>query len=130
MVIKNMDKTIKDLLLAYAKGQRYFKNWYIEDESLLLEGLELSNTCFENCFLFISFKKTKLYKVDFINCNLKEADFTEADFNHSKIKNCSIESAIFKGAKIDNLVFEENYYFGLSLGQADFKKMMDHQNKK
>jgi len=38
---------------------------------------------------------------------------------------CLVECAMFQGARVDNFVFTENYYYGLTLGQGDFIKLLE-----
>ena len=119
---KSENRTLEELLSAYSKGKRHFVNWDF-DEDLSAKGLDLPDIFFENCFLFLDFRESKLTGAKFIACNIKTADFRNADLTNATIKNCSLESAMFKGAKTDNLTFEENYCFGNTVGQEDFEEL-------
>ena len=111
------NRILNEFLSAYSSGTRHFKNWDFEENNSVQE-LDLSDVFFEDCFLFLDFRNTKLTKSKFIRCNLKTADFRGADLTNGMIKNCSVESTMFKGAKISNLIFEENL-------QMDFQIQTD-----
>ena len=51
-------KTIRDLQLAYSKGQRQFDNWDFEEEGSV-QGLDLTGVEFGNCFMFLDFQECK-----------------------------------------------------------------------
>jgi uncharacterized protein YjbI with pentapeptide repeats len=117
---------VKDFLLAYSKGRRYFSNLEF-DENESVRGANLSEVFFENCFLFLDFTDVKLKGAKFIGCNIKTADFSNSDLTNAIIKNCSVESITFKGAKTENLTFEENHCYGNIVGQKDFESFFRKQ---
>lgn len=121
MMNNSEDKTLEELLSAYAEGKRHFRDWDFE-EDLSVRGIDLSGVRFEGCFLFLDFREVNLTNSEFISCNMKTADFRGANLTNARIKNCLVESAMFKGAKTENFIFEENYYFGFTLGMDDFEK--------
>lgn len=57
-----MNKTnlVPYIIQQYRQGQRYFQDLNIEKESF--EGQNLEDIIFENCSLYISFKKSKFEK--------------------------------------------------------------------
>ncbi|MBP2832614.1 pentapeptide repeat-containing protein [Aquimarina sp. U1-2] len=114
------NKTISEFISAYKNGQRKFANWnFNEDNSV--EGLDLQNIHFEECFLFLNLRNTNLANAKFITCNIKTADFRGANMTNAIIKNCRVEGVMFKGAITDQLVFKENYCHSTTVGQDDFE---------
>jgi hypothetical protein len=116
------NRTLEELFSAYLKGKRHFLNWDF-DEDLSVKGKDLSDIFFENCFLFLDFRESKLNGAKFIGCNIKTADFRNSDLTNATINNCSVESTMFKGAKTDNLIFKENYCYGNTVGQKEFEEL-------
>lgn len=118
------ERTIEEFLEAYAKGQRHFKGWdFAEDDSI--SGQNLSGVIFEGGFLFLNFREANLTDAQFIGCNMKTADFSGANLTNATIKNCLVECTIFKDAITNNLTFQENYYYGITLQQSDFSKLIE-----
>lgn len=116
-------KTIEELIAAYKQGQRHFKYWdFGEDESV--QGMDLSEAIFEHCFMFLDFSGANLTNAQFIECNIKTADFSGANLTNAVIRGCCVESTIYKDAIVTNLTFENNGYFGINLGQEDFKELL------
>lgn len=119
-------KSIKELLSAYARGQRKFDNWDFH-ENISAQGIDLTGAVFKNCFLFTDFRNTNLTRVQFINCNLKTANFKGANLESALIKNCSVESTIFTGAKTQNFRFENNYCYGAIVDLKDFDEVFKNE---
>ena len=115
-------RTLEEFLSAYSEGKRHFMNWNF-DEELSVRRMDLTGVYFENCFLFLDFRETKLTNSKFIRCNIKTADFRFSNLTNAMIKNCSVESTMFEGAKTDTLIFEENYCYGNTVNQNDFEKI-------
>ena len=116
-----------DFFEAYKNGQRKFNGLDFE----YLDGFsekDFSNIEFENCFLYIDFRKSNLSNAKFISCNLKEIDLRETNLTNAFMKNCLIESAMFKDAKTNGFVFQDNYYFGHTLKQKDFDTELINSN--
>jgi uncharacterized protein YjbI with pentapeptide repeats len=116
--------TVQQFLEAYRSGQRYFSDLDFEYE----EGLSKCNfrdAVFENCFLFVDFSNSDFTNAKFISCNLKEIDLHGANLTNAVMTKCLVECAVFQGAIVDNFAFTENYYYGLTLGQDDFEKLLE-----
>lgn len=125
----NEFRTVEELLLAYKKGQRVFDNWDFNDDCSSVEGQALSDARFNNCFMFLDFRKCDLSRTHFISCNIKTADFRGANMQNVIIKGCAVESTMFKGANTKNLQFEENYCFGTIVGQSDFEEVFKNSDE-
>ncbi|WP_271766678.1 pentapeptide repeat-containing protein [Aquimarina algiphila] len=121
-------RTLEEFLSAYSEGKRHFMNWNF-DEELSVRGMDLTDVYFENCFLFLDFRESKLMNSKFIRCNIKTADFRFSNLTNAMIKNCSVESTIFEGAKTDTLIFEENYCYGNTVNQNDFEKIFKNSEE-
>ncbi|XOV65970.1 MAG: pentapeptide repeat-containing protein [Fluviicola sp.] len=115
-------RTVEELLIAYGKGQRIFEDWDFNDDNSSVEGENLSDATFRNCFMFMNFRNAILSGTQFISCNIKMADFRGADLSNVLIQNCSVESTMFKGANTQHLRFEENYCYGAKVGHSDFEE--------
>lgn len=115
-----MSKTnlVPYVLKQYQSGQRYFDNLNMENESF--EGQDLQDIIFEDCSLYISFRKANLVNAKFINGGIKICDFREANLTNAKFENVCIESALFAGSKTDNTYFDNNSCYGQLVTQADF----------
>ncbi len=122
------NKTLQEFLSAYSKGKRHFLNWNF-NEDISVKGMDLTDVCFEKCFLFLDFREAKLINSKFIGCNIKTADFRHSDLTNAMIKNCSVESTMFNGAKTDNLIFEENYCYGNTVNQNDFEEIFKNSDE-
>lgn len=118
----NEDRTIEELLLAYANGQRHFHDWDFE-EDVSVQDIDLSDAKFTSCFLFLDFRGANLTNVQFIGCNMKTADFRNANLTNALIKNCLVESTMFKGANVTKFQFIENYCFGATTQPGDFEEI-------
>ena len=117
-----MDKSLEDLLAAYSKGIRHFKDWEF-NEDISAKGLDLRDVYFEGCYMFFDFRETILTNSKFIECHIKCVDFRNSDLANAIIKNCATEEARFYGANTTNLIFEENYSHGNIVNQDDFERI-------
>jgi len=116
--------TVQEFIDSYKKGHRYFSNLDFEYE----EGLSNCNfqdAVFENCYLYVDFSNSNFTNAKFISCNLKEIDLRGANLTNAVMTKCLVESAMFQGAIVDNFIFTENYYYGLTLSQNDFAKLLE-----
>ena len=115
-----MNKTnlVGYVLEKYRQGLRYFENLDMENESF--EGQNLEDIVFEDCSLYINFRKTNLKNAKFLNGGIKTCDFREAILTNARFENVCIESAKFARAKTDGIYFDNNSCFGQYVSQADF----------
>jgi uncharacterized protein YjbI with pentapeptide repeats len=115
-----MNKTnlVGFVLEEYKKGQRYFANLDMENESF--EGQNLEDIVFEDCSLYISFRGANLRNAKFLNGGIKTCDFREANLTNTRFENVCIESAQFARAIIDGIYFDNNSSYGQNVTQADF----------
>lgn len=115
-----MNKTnlVPYVLEKYQDGQRYFQNIDMENESFDEQNLE--DVVFENCSLYVSFRKANLRNAKFINGGIKTCDFREADLTNARFENVCIESAQFARSKTDNIYFDNNSCFGQLVTRAHF----------
>jgi uncharacterized protein YjbI with pentapeptide repeats len=115
-----MSKTnlVPYVLEQYQNGQRYFDNLDMDNESF--EGQDLQNIIFEDCSLYVSFKKANLTNAKFINGGIKTCDFREADLTNARFENVCIESALFARSKTKNIYFDNNSSYGQLVTRADF----------
>lgn len=124
----NRTNFAKDILEQYRKGQRYFVDLELENESFDYQNLQ--NIVFENCFLYSSFRGANLRNAKFINGNIKTCDFRDADLTNAYFENLTVESSQFSGAKTDGIYFDNNWAYGHSVTRADFDKWIkDHDNR-
>lgn len=108
---------------AYKSGQRIFSDLDFE----YLDGFSnknFSDTTFENCFLYLDFRCSNLTNAKFIGCNIKEIDLRQANLTNALITNCLVESAMFKGSTVNGFKFIDNYFYGSTLNQDDFDKIL------
>jgi uncharacterized protein YjbI with pentapeptide repeats len=125
-----MDKTnlVVFVLEQYRQGQRYFENLDMMNESF--EGQNLENIVFENCSLYISFRKANLKNAKFLNGGIKTCDFREADLTNARFENVCVESAQFARAKTDGIYFDNNSSYGQNVTRADFEDWIkDYEEK-
>lgn len=125
-----MNKTnlVGFVLELYSQGQRYFENLDMENESF--EGQNLEDIVFEDCSLYISFRKANLKNAKFINGGIKTCDFRDADLTNARFENVCIESAQFARAKTDGIYFDNNSCYGQNVTQADFDDWIkDYEEK-
>jgi len=111
---------------AYRSGQRHFSGLDFE----YLNGFsnkDFSDIVFDSCFLYIDFKNSNLTNSKFISCNIKEIDLRNANLTNAFMTNCLVESAMFKGAVVQGFKFIDNYYFGLTIGQKEFDKLIANE---
>jgi len=115
-----MNKTnlVPYVLEKYQKGQRYFQNLDMENESF--EGQNLESITFEDCSLYISFRKANLRNATFINGGIKTCDFREADLTNARFENVCVEGAQFARSKTDNIYFDNNSAYGQLVTKAHF----------
>jgi uncharacterized protein YjbI with pentapeptide repeats len=115
-----MNKTnlVDFVLEQYRKGQRHFENLDMENESF--EGQNLEDIVFEDCSLYISFRKANLKNAKFINGGIKTCDFREADLTNARFEYVCIESAKFARAKTIGIYFNNNSCYGQNVTQSDF----------
>jgi uncharacterized protein YjbI with pentapeptide repeats len=115
-----MNKTnlVPYVLEKYQEGERYFDNLDMENESF--EGQNLEDITFEDCSLYISFRKANLRNAKFINGGIKKCDFREADLTNARFENVCIESAQFARSKTDNIYFDNNSSYGQLVTKAHF----------
>jgi uncharacterized protein YjbI with pentapeptide repeats len=115
-----MNKTnlVPYVLEKYQQGQRYFQGLDMANESF--EGQNLEDITFEDCSLYISFKKANLRNATFINGGIKTCDFREADLTNARFENVCIESAQFARSTTDNIYFDNNSSYGQLLTKAHF----------
>ncbi len=116
---------IKELIEAYNNGQRAFFDVDIETQESL-EGIDLSNSSFENCFFFIDFSQSILKNVSFNQCNLKGCDFKYADLTNSSITNCSVEGLSLKNALLKHFNFDNNYCYSGIAGKDDLVDFINY----
>ena len=90
----------------------------MENESF--EGQNLEDITFEDCSLYISFRKANLKNAKFINRGIKTCDFREADLTNARFENVCIESAQFARSKTDNIYFDNNSSYGQLVTKAHF----------
>lgn len=109
----NKSNSVPLVLEKYQQGQRYFQDLDMENESF--EGQNLEDITFENCSLYISFRKANLRNAKFINGGIKTCDFREAD-----LTNAWFENAQFARAKTDNIYFDNNSAYGHPVTKAHF----------
>ena len=123
-----MNKTnlVPYVLEQYQKGQRYFKDLDMENESF--EGQNLEGIVFEDCSLYISFRNANLRNAKFLNGGIKTCDFREADLTNARFENVGIESSQFARAKTDNTYFDNNWAYGQKVTQEHFESWIkDHE---
>ena len=115
-----MNKTnlVPYIIQQYRQGQRYFQDLNMENESF--EGQNLEDIIFENCSLYISFKKANLRNAKFINGGIKTCDFREADLTNAHFENVCIESVQFARSKTENIYFDNNSAQGQLVTKAHF----------
>lgn len=115
-----MNKTnlVPYVLEKYQQGQRYFDNLDMENESF--EGQNLEDITFEDCSLYISFRKANLRNAKFINGGVKTCDFREADLTNARFENVCVESVQFARSKTENIYFDNNSCYGQLVTKADF----------
>jgi uncharacterized protein YjbI with pentapeptide repeats len=115
-----MNKTnlVPYVLEKYQQGQRYFQNLDMENESFEEQNLE--DITFEDCSLYISFRKANLRNATFINGGIKTCDFREANLTNARFENVCIESAQFARSKTDNIYFDNNSSYGQLVTKAHF----------
>ena len=98
----------------------------MENESF--EGQNLENITFEDCSLYISFRKANLRNATFVNGGIKTCDFREADLTNARFENVGIESSQFARAITTNIYFDNNWSYGQKVTQADFEEWIkDHE---
>ena len=116
-----MNKTnlVPYVLEKYQQGQRYFQDLDMKNESF--EGQNLEGITFEDCSLYVSFRRANLRNAKFINGGIKTCDFREADLTNAKFENLCVESSQFARAKTENTYFDNNSAFGQNVTQADFE---------
>lgn len=90
----------------------------MENESFDEQNLE--DIVFENCSLYVSFRKANLRNAKFINGGIKTCDFREADLTNARFENVCIESAQFARSKTGNIYFDNNSCFGQLVTGAHF----------
>lgn len=115
--------TIAHFFEALSNGQRHFTGLDFE----YLDGFQnrdFSGCIFENCFLYLDFEGSNFSHAQFIGCNIKEIRLVNCNLEHAVMENCLVESAEFTGSKVDGFVFLENYYYGHTLNQEDFEKLL------
>lgn len=98
-----------DFFEAYKKGQRHFRDLDFE----YLDGFsnnDFSDIIFEDCFLYLDFRRSNLTNAKFIGCNIKEIDLRQANLTNALITNCLVESVMFNGATVTGFKFIDNYY--------------------
>lgn len=125
-----MNKTnlVDFVLNQYRQGQRHFVNLDMENESF--EGQNLEDIVFEDCSLYISFRKANLRNSKFLNGGIKTCDFREADLTNARFENVCIENAQFARAKTDGIYFDNNSSYGKNVTQADFDNWIkDYEEK-
>ena len=115
------------VLEKYQQGQRYFQDLDMENESF--EGQNLEGVTFENCSLYISFKKANLRNATFINGGIKTCDFREANLTNARFENVCIESAQFARSKTDNIYFDNNSAYGQLVTKAHFDDWIKHHEE-
>ena len=123
-----MNKTnlVPYILEKYQQGQRYFQDFDIENESFERQNLE--DIIFENCLLYVSFRKANLKNAKFLNGGIKTCDFREADLTNARFENVGIEGSQFARAIVTNIYFNNNWAYGQLVTQADFKnRIKDHE---
>jgi uncharacterized protein YjbI with pentapeptide repeats len=116
--------TVQEFKELYIQGQRYFSDLDLENETGFSNS-SFRDVIFENSFLGTDFSNSDLTNCKFISCNTKMIDMRGANLTNAVMNKCSVECAMFQGAIVDNFVFTENYYYGLTLGQDDFKKLLE-----
>ena len=122
----NRTNLVPYVLEKYQGGQRYFQNLDMENESF--EGQNLENITFEDCSLYISFRKANLRNATFVNGGIKTCDFREADLTNARFENVGIESSQFARAITTNIYFDNNCSYGQKVTQADFEEWIkDHE---
>jgi uncharacterized protein YjbI with pentapeptide repeats len=115
-----MNKTnlVPYVLEKYQQGQRYFDNLVMDNESF--EGQNLEDIIFEDCSLYISFRKANLRNAKFINGGVKTCDFREADLTNARFENVCVESVQFSRSNTENIYFDNNSCYGQLVTKADF----------
>jgi uncharacterized protein YjbI with pentapeptide repeats len=121
-------KSIQDLLDAYEKGERHFKDLSFENGESF-EGLNLSGSTFEKSWFCAYFTSTNLSSCKFIGCNIKTSDFRGADLTDALFKECNVESTRYKGSKMGGFIFENNYFMGNIVGQGFIVDMLEYEDK-
>lgn len=111
----------KDLLAAYASGQREFQNRSFNSKDSLMNE-NLSHCTFINCLMPVDFRSCDLSHARIINCNIKTADFRGANLSHAVIRGCSVEAVLFTGAVLEEFTFEDNYAHSGLVGQDFFEE--------
>lgn len=106
------------VLEHYKNGQRHFKDLDMENESF--EGQDLEGIVFENCLLYVSFRRANLQNARFTNGGIKTCNFQEANLTGAHFENLSVEGAEFAYSKTVNFCFENNWAYGQPVGQAEF----------
>lgn len=105
-----------------------FKDVRFHDCKLL--GL-LFNSCSElllsftfiNCQMNLtSFHLLKIKGIEFIECNLTEADFSDADLTKVKFNNCDLSRAIFNYTNLEGADFRTSYNFSIDPELNKMKK--------
>ena len=124
----NRTNLVAFVLEQYRLGQRYFENLDMENESF--EGQNLEDIVFEDCSLYISFRKANLRNAKFLNGGVKTCDFREADLTNARFENVCIESAQFARSKTDGIYFNDNSSYGQNVTQADFDEWIKNSEEK
>ncbi|WP_139921153.1 pentapeptide repeat-containing protein [Hymenobacter sp. DG01] len=108
------------ILEKYKSGQRYFENLDIMNESL--EGQNLDGITFENCSLYVSFRKANLTNAQFINGGIKTCDFREANLTGARFENVCIENAQFARAITIGTYFNNNSCYSQEVTQQHWEE--------
>lgn len=116
---------IKELIEAYNNGQRAFFDVGIEIQESL-EGIDLSNSSFQNCYFIIDFSHAILRNVSFNQCNLKYCNFKYTDLTNAAITHCSIEGLSLKNALLTNFSFDTNYCYSEIVGKDDLDDFINY----
>ena len=114
----NRTNLVPYVLEKYQQGQRYFQDLNIENESF--EGQNLEDITFEDCSLYINFRKANLKNAKFINGGVKTCDFRETDLTNARFENVCIESAQFARSKTNNIYFNNNSCYGQLVTKEHF----------
>ena len=124
----NRTNLVDFVLEQYRLGQRHFENLDMENESF--EGQNLEDIVFEDCSLYVSFRKANLRNSKFLNGGIKTCDFREADLTNATFENVCIESAQFARSKTDGIYFNGNSSYGQNVTQADFDEWIKNIEEK
>jgi len=101
-------KSVVELLLRYASGERTFSDVNLDNEDL--SGVNLEGIVFRRCYLTAIFRGACLKDAVFEECNVKSADFREADLRDASFSGSSICAIMLEKADLTGVSFDGARY--------------------